>query len=376
MARSRGREIKVGIFVVGLMAAIAGSLFVAGGGSDLWEDTYTLKATWEDVGGLKEGAVVRLAGWDVGEVSSIRFSNELGEKELVVEMQIFTQYQDRIRMDSEARIDTVGVLGDKYVAISMGDPEYGVLSDGADISTRPPIDIVEYTKKVAEVLESTASIGRKVDLMIGTDEEAASAALSESFTHLENILQEAKEGNGLIHALIYDESLPQKIDQTLAETQATIEGLKNVSSDLEDATSELRYGDGLAHELIYGENGAELSNQLVQLSTKLNGLVSDLNGIVGDVEKGQGLVSTLLYDPEAVAIVDDLKGVAENLEVFSQTLNEADGTLNLLVEDPMLYEDMRALVGGAQRNKLLRAFIRQTVEKGEEVTAQPWEPVE
>ena len=62
--------------------------------------------------------------------------------------------------------------------------------------------------------------------------------------------------------------------------------------------------------------------------------------------------------------------------MFSQTLNEADGTLNLLVEDPMLYEDMRARVGGAQRNKLLRAFIRQTVEKGEEVTAQPWEPVE
>ena len=274
---------------------------------------YTLKATWEDVGGLKEGAVVRLAGWDVGEVSSIRFSDELGKKELVVEMQIFSQYQDRIRLDSR-RVSTLWAYWETNMWPFRWEIRNMVFWTMAPIFRLDRRSTLSNTQKVAEVLESTASIGRKVDLMIGTDEEAASAALSESFTHLENILQEAKEGNGLIHALIYDEAFPQKIDQALEETQATIEGLKNVSSDLEDATSELRYGDGLAHELIYGEDGAELSRQLVQLSTQLNGLVTDLNGIVGDVEKGEGLVSTLLYDPEAVAIVDDLKGVARILK--------------------------------------------------------------
>jgi len=348
---------------------MAGSLFVAGGGSDLLEDTYTLNGSWEDVGGLKEGAVVRLAGWDVGEVSRIRFSDDLGVKELSVEMKVFRQFQDRIRADSEARIDTVGVLGDKYVAISMGDPEEKVLEHGEFIDTRAPIDIVEYTKKVAEVLESTSSISHKVDLILGSDEEAAEAALSQSFTHLENILAEAENGEGLIHTIFYDKTIPQKIDTALDDANATLAGLRRISEDLEHATGAIREGDGLAHELIYGEDGKALAIRLSQLAGKLN-------QIAGDLESSGGLVSTLIYDPEAAEIVDDLKAVASHLEVFSSTLNDADGTLSLLVEDPMLYEDLRALVGGAQRNKLLRAYIRKTVEKGEEVTAQPWEPVE
>ena len=369
MARGRAREIKVGIFVIGLILAMAGSLFVAGGGSDLLEDTYTLHGSWEDVGGLKEGAVVRLAGWDVGEVTKIRFSDDLGVKELSVEMKIYTQYQDRIRADSEARIDTVGVLGDKYVAISMGDPGSSTLEHGDFINTRPPIDIVEYTKKVAEVLESTSSIGHKVDLMIGTDEQAAQAALSESLKHLENIMAEAEHGDGLIHTLFYDETIPLKIDQALTDATETLAALNRISADLEDATGAIREGDGLAHELIYGENGKALAVQL-------SGLAGRLNQIAGDIQSSEGLVSTMLYDPEAAQMVDDLRAVASHLETFSSTLNEADGTLSLLVEDPLLYEDLRALVGGAQRNKLLRAYIRQTVEKGEEVTAQPWEPVD
>ena len=36
----------------------------------------------------------------------------------------------------------------------------------------------------------------------------------------------------------------------------------------------------------------------------------------------------------------------------------------------------QALVGGAQRNKLLRAYIRKTVKKGEAANAGPWEPAD
>ena len=45
-----------------------------------------------------------------------------------------------------------------------------------------------------------------------------------------------------------------------------------------------------------------------------------------------------------------------------------------MAHDPALYEDLRALVGGAQRNKLLRAYIRKTIEKGEAVNASAWTP--
>jgi len=48
----------------------------------------------------------------------------------------------------------------------------------------------------------------------------------------------------------------------------------------------------------------------------------------------------------------------------------------LLANDPELYEDMRALLGGAQRNKLLKSYIRRTIEKAEVEDASAWEPVQ
>jgi hypothetical protein len=45
----------------------------------------------------------------------------------------------------------------------------------------------------------------------------------------------------------------------------------------------------------------------------------------------------------------------------------------MLANDPALYEDLRALMGGAQRNKLLKAYIRRTVARAEEQDATSFE---
>ena len=111
MTSVQTQNIKVGIFVVGLSLTVLVSVFILGGSSDLLEGRYVLKGQWEDVAGLKEGAVVRLAGWDVGEVKRIEFSEDLERSELTVQLKIMDRYQSRIRADSVARIDTVGVLG-------------------------------------------------------------------------------------------------------------------------------------------------------------------------------------------------------------------------------------------------------------------------
>ena len=68
---SQRQNIKVGVFVIGLSVTILLTIFVLGGSTEMLENRYTLQGKWEDVAGLKEGAVVRLAGWDVGEVKSI-----------------------------------------------------------------------------------------------------------------------------------------------------------------------------------------------------------------------------------------------------------------------------------------------------------------
>jgi len=326
------------------------------------EDRYTLHGKYEDVAGLKEGAVVRLAGWDVGQVKAIRFSTDLNDQELTVEMNIMGRYQNRIRADSEARIDTVGVLGDKYVSISMGNPSEAMLRHGDEIGSRAPLDFLGYTKKFEDILHNTSSISRKFDLMLGDEKEVAEAKLAKSFEHLENLLGEARQGKGLLHSLVYDGEMPERVNNILRN-------LDRASANLADTTSEIRGGDGLANELIYGEDGAALAAELGDLASAISSLTSDL-------KNEESVMHSLLYDPDKAQMVDDLAATAVSLRRTSAALEAGDGSLGMLVQDPALYEDLRALLGGAQRNKLLRAYVRRTIREGESVNAGAWEPAE
>lgn len=359
MVNDRRREVRVGIFVTSLLVVGSVMMFFVGGSTDLLERYYTLNGAWSDVSGLKEGAVVRLAGQDVGEVAAIRFSDDLGVKDVFVEMKVKEKFQARIREDSEARIDTVGVLGDKYVAISMGDPSHPRLDDSAWINTRPPFDMLQSTKKVAEILDSTSNIGRKVDLMIGSDTEASQASLSASLELVESMLAEAKEGEGLLHALVYDKTMTRRVNNTLGNLEA-------MSTDIRSTTHEIRNGDGIAHELVYGTEGKVLAS-------KLGDLAGALGQVTEDLRNEDSLVHALLYEPDKAQIIDDLAQTSASLRETSEAINAGDGTIGLLARDPALYEDLRALVGGAQRNKLLRAYIRRTVRQGEQQQASPWQ---
>ncbi len=362
MARSTAQDVKVGIFVLVLLTALVATLWIIGGSSDMFEGRYTLNGKFADVAGLKEGAVVRLAGWDVGEVSAIRFGESLDEKEMLVEMSVLDRYRPRIRQDSEARIETEGVLGDKYISITIGSPSKPEMGDGEWLGTRNPLNLLEYQKTATDLLANTTNISRKVDMLLGSDQEAAQASLARSFQHIEEMLAAAKTGGGLLHTLIYDEALARQLKSTVGNLQTASEGL-------EDVSNEIRSGDGLAHQLIYGEEGADLARELKDLAGALDQLTNDL-------KNEDSVVHALLYEPEKAQLVDDLAVTAAQLRLASEAISKGEGTAGLLVNDPQLYEDLRALVGGAQRNKLLRAYIRATVRKAEEQDAGAWEPVQ
>ena len=362
MSTSNRRQVRVGVFVTLLLLAVAASIFVLGGSTDLLEDRYTLNGAWEDVAGLQEGSIVELAGIQVGEVSAIRVSDDLGVKEIFVEMKLMSRYQERIRQDSEARIDTVGVLGDKKVAISFGSKEQPILEDDAWIATRPALDLLAYTANATEILNNAQSISRKVDLMLGSDEQAAQASVAESMNHIEAMLHEAKEGKGLLHALVYDEGMTRKVDKTLTNLEAMSESLRGVSE-------EVQHGDGLANELIYGKVGAALAVELRQLA-------GSLREITTDIKTEDSLLHALIYDPQKAQVIDDIADSMAALKVTTEAISNGEGTIGMLSRDPALYEDLRSLVGGAQRNKLLRAYIRQTVQRGDAENASPWEPAQ
>jgi phospholipid/cholesterol/gamma-HCH transport system substrate-binding protein len=91
------------------------------------------------------------------------------------------------------------------------------------------------------------------------------------------------------------------------------------------------------------------------------------------IEEEDSMLHSLVYDPESKEIVDNLRDASARLSSISTELETGSGTAALFLRDPVLYEEIRTLVGGAQRNKLLRAYIRKSIEEAESESADSFE---
>lgn len=127
---SGARELGTGLFVFLGLAAL---LFLATQTTDLDEyvtdQGYRVIARFDDVAGLKERALVTMAGVTIGRVESIRFDPD--RLEAVVTLRIESQF-DRIPDDSDASILTSGLLGSKYIGLGPGGSET-YLADNSEI---------------------------------------------------------------------------------------------------------------------------------------------------------------------------------------------------------------------------------------------------
>lgn len=358
MEQNQSRNLRVGIFLVLSVSMGCLAIVMLGGKASFFEDRYKLHSSFEDVAGLREGANIRLAGIVIGEVTHIAFSEDPGKKEILVDLSIYESYGPRIRDDTRARIETEGMLGDKYISVSVGTPSERQLEPGDWVAAERSTSLLEYQKRATELLNNAEQMTSKLNAMLGEDSEAEEASMARIMSSVERVLAAAENGEGLVNALVYDRGVANRV-------RRSVQNFETASAGLASVATEVKTGDGFANQLIYGDEGAKLSAQLTSLT-------DSLGKMIGDLENKDSLLHALLYEPQRANIVADLQQTMEDLKMVVSGVNQGDGTLGLLAQDPALYEDLRSLVGGAQRNKLLRGYIRRTIEKAEKEDASSW----
>ncbi len=127
---SRSIEAIVGVFIiVGGVALAFLAMQVSGLTMDAQKETYKVYAQFDDLGGLSVRGRVSIAGVTVGKVSAITLDTKAYRA--LVEMDIYKNV-DNLTLDTVASIQTAGLLGEKYISLSIGgDPD--VLGDGDTI---------------------------------------------------------------------------------------------------------------------------------------------------------------------------------------------------------------------------------------------------
>ncbi|MCB5160560.1 outer membrane lipid asymmetry maintenance protein MlaD [Marinomonas algarum] len=142
--RSKRTEFFVGSFIVlGLLAFVYLAVQVSGLAFAGKKDTYQIVARFDDIGGLTSRAKVTIAGVTVGTVESIVLDKELYMG--LVTMNIDADVNN-IPIDSSIAILTSGLLGEKYLGLSIG-AEEEMLTNGEEI----------YDTQSALVLETLIS---------------------------------------------------------------------------------------------------------------------------------------------------------------------------------------------------------------------------
>lgn len=145
-------ELTVGGFMImGIIAIVLMAFRVSGiSVDDAGADTYTLKARFDNLGGLTERAKVSMAGVPIGRVTNISLDNEWYAA--VVEMEI-NQSMDVLTLDTSASILTAGLLGEKYIGLEVGG-EIDYLEDGDWIEETQSAVILE--ELISQFLFNTA----------------------------------------------------------------------------------------------------------------------------------------------------------------------------------------------------------------------------
>jgi len=151
-------DLWVGIFVAaGCAALIVLALKVGNLGSSFGGgDTYILKASFENIGGLKVRAPVKSAGVVVGRVNEIRF--DTGTYQAVVDMSIDSRY--KFPKDTFAKVLTSGLLGEQYVGLTAGGDE-AMLKGGDKIMKAESAVVLENL--IGQFLYDKAAEGGKTE---------------------------------------------------------------------------------------------------------------------------------------------------------------------------------------------------------------------
>jgi phospholipid/cholesterol/gamma-HCH transport system substrate-binding protein len=381
----RGRKLRVGVFVLIGLAAFLGMIYALGARARLFEPRFTVSAEFTEVGGLVEGATVRLAGVQIGRVSAVRLPAEPGGK-VRVDMTIARQFGDRVRKDSVARIETQGLLGDRIVEISVGTAAAPAVRPNDLIASTDPFDIGRMMSESAQVVKSISMLADSLRETAQTlnqsrliEEASATVQSARKITdQVGRIVGEVERGKGWAHVLVYEEPVAlRRVNDLVTATQSLLDRVQR--------------GEGAA--------GVFTSEQSTASAKRLVAAMDKLSRVVEQPSAEDGVLPAMLFDPKYRPVLDDLRAVAHNLREVSDRLaggrgtlgslvkdeptdggirqasqdlqvaianlkeitgkiKDGEGTVGALIADPTIYERLVTILDGAQRSFLLRGLLR------------------
>jgi phospholipid/cholesterol/gamma-HCH transport system substrate-binding protein len=200
------RAARLGAFIVATLAILVAGIFIIGGKQYLFRSTYQLRAQFDNVVGLDAGGDVQVGGVHSGTVHSIVLPHKPGEK-VTVFMDLDKTTHEIVKQDSVATIETEGLLGNQFLAISFGSAGSGEVRDGDLIASQPPLEMAQLLQKASGLLDGT---------------QQAIQNATQATANLDSISAKIDKGQGTAGALVNDKQLYSNLEKTSSSMRDTM----------------------------------------------------------------------------------------------------------------------------------------------------------
>ena len=320
-------ELRVGILVIMSFAILAVSIFFISGKGGLFQGRFQVKTYLPAASGLKEGAPVWLAGVEVGKVDSVAISSSTDPTKAVeITMSVKNGYLNDIRTDSQARLGSIGLLGDKYIELTRGF-KGTVVGNGGTVQGSEEADIKKLIESSNDLLanmdvlsDKVKSITEKIDRGEGSVGKFINdPALYDNMNHTVKVatelMDQIRHGQGSIGKLLVSEDLYNHFN-------AAADRLDKISARLESGQGSL--GKFLKDDSFY--NNA-------------NQTVAKTKDIIERVDKGQGTLGKLVTDQE---LYNKLNTALTRFSAIAEKMQNGQGTMGKLMNDPELYNNLNS----------------------------------
>src|SRR6478609_928758 len=262
------------------------------GTGGLFTSKIELKSYFDNANGLREGAPVRLAGVDIGNVTKILVVHDPTKQLTPVEvtMKVNTRYLFSLRKDSLTLLSTAGVLGETYINIDSSQSKLAQAQDGDVLPSREVPDFGDMVRSGQGTLQNMDALLKRLDRIV---------AFVES-------------GQGSVGKLLYDPTLYNRLNATVSEFQ------------------------GLVNQVAQGKGSAGKFLKDPVLYDNANATIANVRKLTDDVNAGKGPIGMLAKDEE---FARKLRNTMDKLSAISDRLEAGEGSAGKLLRDPSLYNN-------------------------------------
>jgi phospholipid/cholesterol/gamma-HCH transport system substrate-binding protein len=314
----------VGLTVLFASIVLAVLTFLMSGTSGLFTPKIILKSYFDDAQGIRNGAPVRLAGVDVGNVTAIRVVPNNPTTPVEVVMKVTTKYSFNIRKDSVTTMSTAGVLGETYINIDSAHAKGPEARDGDTLATRETPELQDVVRASQGTLQNLDALLKRTD----------------------RILAFVESGQGSIGKLIYDPNLYNQFAGTVTEFKGIVDQVRNGQGSLGKLlVTDEAYNKAIAavdkvnvmiDELQQGKGTAGKFLKDPALYDNANQTIANVKKLTDDINAGKGAIGKLSKDE---ALAQKLDNVITKLSALTTELEAGEGTAGKLFKDPSLYNN-------------------------------------